>query len=616
MRWKIRPAGTRAPEHAGENSPAEGPAVDLQVPIEQLELPPAEEQRGNGTPPRPLAGWIVLVVVLGLVGGGVGLLVAAAIGMATALLGPRPRTFLRVAIGLLVLVPVVVLVRGLPPAFFVSPDFVRHNMLAQYLAGTALVLLVVGVVRDVGPALPRPPLALPPSPKEEEVLLERRKGLWGRVPVFAVGLGALTVLGLLLRLAVSSAAAPDPVSGQIASNLVGGAGFSLPGPFGVLTPTGLRMPITPALLALAQTSASPEFAGRLLWAVIGAATVTAVGVVGRRLFGVAAGLAAAAMVAALPSFFLENVRMTSATVAALIIALILLAATRPSGSAFTIPRVAIAGGLVGLLALTRPEGVLIGAVILGSWLAPRSASALSTARRTGLAVVAVAGILLVLGPWVLRNHSQFGTLLPTTETGTIAAGANAPSTYAGGLAGSFDPSAARAAVRSVSRTPLGEGALDRRLRAEAESYASGHVGGLLVALPVRMARAFDLWSPTNERAAHAARGLSAKGWLLEWITFLPLLGLAAWGCWRLRARFSGDLLPLYLAPLAVAVVALVAYGEPLARAAIDPVLALMAGAGLVALPRPARLRRPGRGRGRGQGRREGSRSRWRRHSAV
>ncbi|MDP9342125.1 MAG: hypothetical protein M3Q23_08500, partial [Actinomycetota bacterium] len=447
-------------------------------------------------------------------------------------------------------------------------------------------------------AAPGPVAALPVLEVEEERGAEPSPGwrLWRRVSLFAAGLGALTVVGLVLRLAVSSTAAPDAVSGQIAANLVGGAGYSLPGPFGGFTPTALRMPIVPALLSLAETSASPELAARLLWAVIGAGTVTAVGVVGRRLFGVTAGLIAAAIVAVLPSFFLENVRLASGTVAALVIALLLLTITSHAGTTLSIPRAAVAGGLAGILALTRPEGLLLGPAIVVAWLLGRAAAALPPARRTSLAVAAAAGLIVVAGPWMARNHAQFGTFLPTTETGTVAAGANAPASYTGGFMGSYDPAATRAAQESVSTTPVGEGLLDRRLRSEAESYATGHLGGLVVALPVRVARAFDLWSPTNERDAHAARGLEVKGWLLEWLTFLPLLALAAWGYWRLRARFRGDLLPLYVAPLAVALVALVAYGEPLARASIDPMLALVAGAGLTMLPGLPRWRRPGRRR--------------------
>jgi len=561
----------------------------------------------------------------------VGVLVAAGIGLAIAILSPQPRAFLWSSTACFVLVPLVVLVNGLPPPFFVSPTFVGGDLLAHYLAGAGLTLLVVGIVRDRRSAEAAVPVMAPPPPEEAALIggpapaLRRRPLL--RRPSFGVWLATISVAGFVLRLAVSSGAIPDVLSSQIAAHLLAGAGYSLPGPFGALAPTALRAPVTPALLTVAQTSASPEFAARVIWAVAGAGTVAAVGVVGRRLFAAGPGLLAAALVALLPAFFLDNVRMTSGTVAALIVTLLLLAITNSTGIAYSTARAGLAGILVGILALARPEGLLIGAVIVVPWLTARSAAVLPAARRATFAVAAAIGLAMVLGPWVARNHGELGTYLPTTESGTITAGANAASTYGDGLIGSFDPAAARTTAADVSTKPLGEGALDRRLLSEAGTYATSHIGGLLEALPVRVARAFELWSPANERDAHAARGLSVKGWILQWTTFLPLLALSLWGYWRLRARALGDLMPLYLPPLAVSVVALVSYGEPLARRSIDPLLALVAAAGVWAFGRPQsftlpwrwpRWGRPGR-RSRRRGRHHGTR-RWRlwrrRRSAV
>jgi hypothetical protein len=56
-----------------------------------------------------------------------------------------------------------------------------------------------------------------------------------------------------------------------------------------------------------------------------------------------------------------------------------------------------------------------------------------------------------------------------------------------------------------------------------------------------------------------------------------VLAAAAWGMWALRSR-RWELLALYLLPAAAGLTAIVAYGEPLARAAIDPALALLAAA--------------------------------------
>jgi hypothetical protein len=69
---------------------------------------------------------------------------------------------------LLGLVPLVVLARGLPAAEAVGPGFVEGNLVAHYLAGAGLALLVVGVLRDVQGEPPerQEPPALPPPPEE------------------------------------------------------------------------------------------------------------------------------------------------------------------------------------------------------------------------------------------------------------------------------------------------------------------------------------------------------------------------------------------------------------------------------------------------------------------
>jgi len=194
-----------------------------------------------------------------------------------------------------------------------------------------------------------------------------------------------------------------------------------------------------------------------------------------------------------------------------------------------------------------------------------------------------AALVATAGPWFARNWSQFRTVLPVTETGEIAAGANAPSAYAGGFVGSFDPAAAQSATQAAETSPLGEGALIRGLYKQAGTYAIQHPAGLVVALGIRALRTFELWSPANERAAHAARGLATRGWVLEWLSFLALLALAAIGYVRLWPRRTSEAAPLFLAPVAALFVGLVAYGEPLARSTIDPALALAGAVGLSGL---------------------------------
>ena len=91
----------------------------------------------------------LLVGALWLLGGGIGLVAGAAFVIYDLVSRPAPRDLLVLAVLLLGLAPLVVLARGLPAAAAVGPGFVEGNLVAHYLAGAGLALLVVGVLREV-----------------------------------------------------------------------------------------------------------------------------------------------------------------------------------------------------------------------------------------------------------------------------------------------------------------------------------------------------------------------------------------------------------------------------------------------------------------------------------
>jgi hypothetical protein len=127
---------------------------------------------------RAVLGRALLLGVLWLLGGGVGLIAGAAFVVYDLVSRPAPRDLLVIAVLLFGLVPLVVLARGLPAAGAVGPGFVEGNLVAHYLAGAGLALLVVGVLRDVrsgsgspgdeatgGQEVPGPPAL--PAPTED-----------------------------------------------------------------------------------------------------------------------------------------------------------------------------------------------------------------------------------------------------------------------------------------------------------------------------------------------------------------------------------------------------------------------------------------------------------------
>lgn len=101
----------------------------------------------------PLAGaWAeraLLVAVLWALGGWVGLLLGAVIAGYDAARLPRPRDLLLGSLALFALTPLVVLARGLPSRATIGPDIATGNLAAHYLAGMAVALLVLGVLREV-----------------------------------------------------------------------------------------------------------------------------------------------------------------------------------------------------------------------------------------------------------------------------------------------------------------------------------------------------------------------------------------------------------------------------------------------------------------------------------
>ena len=109
----------------------------------------------------------LLLGVLWLLGGGVGLLAGAAFVVYDLVSRPAPRDLLVIAVLLLGLVPLVVLARGLPAAGAVGTGFVEGNLVAHYLAGAGLALLVVGVLRDVRSERDRREPRELPAPTEE-----------------------------------------------------------------------------------------------------------------------------------------------------------------------------------------------------------------------------------------------------------------------------------------------------------------------------------------------------------------------------------------------------------------------------------------------------------------
>ena len=258
-----------------------------------------------------------------------------------------------------------------------------------------------------------------------------------RSPLEALGLGlarawadrylrwalALSFAALVLRALWVLYANPDPLDGRFddtvfydasARALANGKGF-----ISFAQKPTAQWPIGyPGLIALIYVLFGQHLvAAKALNVFLGAATVLGVYFLGSKVFDKRVGLAAAALLAFFPSqVFFSTLLMTEVLFTALLVLMAYLVARwtleDPRPPAY---RLLALGVLMGYMAIVRGEGsVLIGGVVLLWWVVLRSW------RRVLRPVsLLVAGVLLVIMPWTVRNLIQMDApVLISTAVGS------------------------------------------------------------------------------------------------------------------------------------------------------------------------------------------------------
>jgi 4-amino-4-deoxy-L-arabinose transferase-like glycosyltransferase len=404
---------------------------------------------------------------------------------------------------------------------------------------------------------------------------------------FPAGLALIALFGLILRLAYALIVLhKTPVGGDglefhiLANQLAGGDGYVQPlivSPGHV--PTADKPPLYPMMLALPSLVGWKSLvAHRVVSCLMGAALVAGVGLLGRRVGGERVGLLAAALAAAYPLLVVLDGSLRSESLYAPLIAFTLLAAyrlvDRPGFG-----RAAVLGALVGLAALTRSEALVLGGLllVLVALRLPRPAGLKYTAT---MSVVAV----LVLVPWVARNWHEFGQPVLSTNSGSLAYGANCHAAYYSGQIGSW-PCYPRLAV-APGRD---EADVSADLRDTGLTYAHDHAGRLPAVAAVRLLRSFDFWSPAEATRLEAGIGdRDLKVYRAGVAVYYLLLPLAVAGAVMLRRR--GEPLGILLAPFAlVVVVSIFGYGTPRFRVPAEIPLVVLAAVALAAIG-PSRRR--------------------------
>jgi len=285
----------------------------------------------------------------------------------------------------------------------------------------------------------------------------------------------------------------------------------------------MRTPGFPLVLSIGMRHLGKNSLGiRLMLAMIGVGACAALFWLGKELDDPVTGVIAAGFAAVSPAFVGFSPLVLSETLFALAMTLSLVALAKMIGSAnYTRQHLTafIAGLMVGVATLVRPSWILVapGFGLLFWLVADRTKRGLISA------LLLMAGLAVALLPWTIRNHQVTGHCIPTT----LWVG---PSLYDG-----LNPQANGDSDMTFIENDgvyqrMSEYDADQYYRRAAWDYAVKHPGKTAELALAKQAR---YWSPWPNAAQFR-----------NWALIIPLaaffalvMGLAAYGGWRVRDRF-------------------------------------------------------------------------------
>jgi hypothetical protein len=414
---------------------------------------------------------------------------------------------------------------------------------------------------------------------------------------FAWALGGIVVIGIVARILFivgwtwRAPAYGDPLFfQQSAAHIAHGDDYVNGLLGGPLAATALHPPAFSVLLAgLDLIHLRSLDAHRLALAFISAGGVLAMGLFGRRLAGPRVGLLAAGLAAIGPLWIQQGGFLMSESLYLVVVPMMLLFALRCMDRSNPWDFLAL-GALVGLATLTRSEAVdfvlLLGLFVVvlssGRWRA-----------RLVFAAVFLAGVSLLVVPWVVRNDTELGSLTLSTNSGFTLSGAYSATTLSpdNPYYGSFDNNSLigiTAIIEAYTKPPnhahhWTEVTLSDAERSEATNVARRHLSDLPGVVLAREGRAWGVYAPGTQLAYDVseddtgARGPKQVGQILNWVllpfAFLGAIQLAR----RSRPRFAVVVVPIAV----VAINAAVFYGTTRLRMAAEPSIDVLASIGVL-----------------------------------
>jgi hypothetical protein len=232
------------------------------------------------------------------------------------------------------------------------------------------------------------------------------------------------------------------------------------------------------------------------------------------------------------------------------------------------------GILLGAAVLTRSEAVLLGLLLLVT-----AAARLAPGTRAKLPLAAALIAMLLIAPWLARNWVEFDRPLLSTNSGSLAYGANCDTAYYSGLIGTW-PCYPRLTV-APGRD---EADVSSQLRHDGLEYAGDHVGRLPAVAAVRLLRSFDFWSPASATRLEAGIGdRDLSTYRAGVIVYYLLLPFAIAGAVVVRRRRTASLAILLTPVVLVVVVSVLGYGTPRFRVPAEIPIVVLAAVAIGAL---------------------------------
>ena len=284
------------------------------------------------------------------------------------------------------------------------------------------------------------------------------------------------------------------------------------------TPTAQHGPLTSVFLSPVAWLVPHTVVGlRDVMAVLGGVTVVMMGLAGRELGGVRAGLWAAGLAAVIPDFWIRDGLVVSEPVAALLVVTAVWVALR-CRRGVTWRRTTSLGVLAGLLSLTRPE-IVLAVFVIAAVVVVRHGTTATPRWRHVVVVVLVAAV--VVAPWSLYNAGRFrDTVTLTNNLGITLAGANCERTYYDlAIMGYDSPVCWNAANARAVQHGGDESVQSAFMRHEAQTFVSGHLSRVPLVVGMR-----EVWF----------LGLYRPGWVVHLGT---VGGQPAWATWLQAVSF-------------------------------------------------------------------------------